>query len=228
MTFLSKCLSLMLTQTPCHKAAQCTSSGLIKAEHTEYRGTESQVYCFHSDIKFFFFVLHQWNERKHNCTMRWLLYDLAFFYPHIWRCALFPHHFLKVWGGGSKSAAEQTGEDVTGPGNKALLITVSAKKPANSSEASPDQSTSSSPADYFTAAPIASTGRASSCCSWLCNTKKTQSLICTGRWKERKQKHKKKWEMTVSQMNGYSDAHTLEQSFFWHAPNQKQNDLHAR
>lgn len=128
----------------------------------------------------------------------------------------------------SKSAAEQTGEDVTGPGNKALLITISAKKPANSSEASPDQSTSSSPADYFTAAPTASTGRASSCCSWLCNTKKTQSLICTGHWKERKQKHKKKWKMTVSQMNGYSDAHRLEQSFFWHAPNQKQNDLHAR
>lgn len=43
----------------------------------------------------------------------------------------------------SKSAAEQTGEDVTGPGNNAVLITVSAKKPANSSEASPDQSTSS-------------------------------------------------------------------------------------
>lgn len=157
--------------------------------------------------------------------MRWLLYDLAFFI-HIYgdvqyfpttssRCGVAVH--------ASKSAAEQTGEDVTGPGNNALLITASAKKPANSSEASPDQSTSSSPADYVTVAPTASTGRASSCCSWLCNTKKTQSFICTGRWKERKQKDKKqKWKMTVSQMKGNSDTHTLEQSFFWHAPNQKQ------
>lgn len=150
MTFLSKCLSLMLTQTPCHKAAQCTSSGLIKAEHTEYRGTESQVYCFHSDIKvFFFFVLHQWNERKHNSTVRWLLYDLAFFFfflIHIYGdVQYFPTTSSRcgVAVPASKSAAEQTGEDVTGPGNNAVLITVSAKKPANSSEASPDQSTSS-------------------------------------------------------------------------------------
>lgn len=105
MTFLSKCLSLMLTQTPCHKAAQCTSSGLIKAEHTEYRGTESQVYCFHSDIKFFFLCSSpvKWKKAQlHNeMIIIWPGFFFFFLNTHIWRCAVFPHHFLEVWGGGS-------------------------------------------------------------------------------------------------------------------------------
>lgn len=82
--------------------------------------------------------------------MRWLLYDLAFFFfffkIHIYGdVQYFPTTSSRcgVAVPASKSAAEQTGEDVTGPGNNAVLITVSAKKPANSSEASPDQSTSS-------------------------------------------------------------------------------------
>lgn len=151
MTFLSKCLSLMLTQTPCHKAAQCTSSGLIKAEHTEYRGTESQVYCFHSDIKFFFFLCSspvKWKKAQlHNeMIIIWPGFFFFFFKIHIYGdVQYFPTTSSRcgVAVPASKSAAEQTGEDVTGPGNNAVLITVSAKKPANSSEASPDQSTSS-------------------------------------------------------------------------------------
>lgn len=84
--------------------------------------------------------------------MRWLLYDLGFFLfvflikIHIYGdVQYFPTTSLRcgVAVPASKSAAEQTGEDVTGPGHNAVLITVSAKKPANSIEASPDQSTSS-------------------------------------------------------------------------------------
>lgn len=151
MTFLSKCLSLMLTQTPCHKAAQCTSSGLIKAEHTEYRGTESQVYCFHSDITFFFLCSSpvKWKKAQlHNEMIIWpgFFKKFLFFLIHIYGdVQYFPTTSSRcgVAVPASKSAAEQTGEDITGPGNNAVLITVSAKKPANSSEASPDQSTSS-------------------------------------------------------------------------------------
>lgn len=140
--------------------------------------------------------------------MRWLLWP-GFFLIHIYGDVQYFTTTSSRCGvavPASKSAAEQTGEDVTGPGHNAMLITVSAKKPANSSEASPDQSTSS---------------------CWLCysctHSKHRMGFICTGRWKERKQKDKKqKWKMTVSQKKGNSDTHTLEQSFFWHAPNQKQ------
>lgn len=97
MTFLSKCLSLMLTQTPCHKAAQCTSSGLIKAEHTEYRGTESQVYCFHSDIKFFFLCSSpvKWKKAQlHNeMIIIWPGFFLIFFffkYTYMEMCSISP------------------------------------------------------------------------------------------------------------------------------------------
>lgn len=76
-------------------------------------------------------------------------------------------------------------------------------------------------ADYVTVAPTASTGRALSCCSWFCNTKKTQSFICTGRWKERRQKDKKqKWKMTIKWRETVTRTHWSRVSS--DIPNQKQ------